>query len=913
MTKYPRGSEWRKWDLHIHTPGTAKNNQFPTDIHWEEYLNVLERNVDIAVLGVTDYFSIDNYLKLKEFQTQGRLQGKYLIPNIELRILPVTTSEVPINLHVLFDPELDVSCIQREFLKKLSFTYGGATFTAETDDLIALGRQYKNTPALDKQIAWQEGINQFNIPYSQISEALKSPCLAGHFIVGVSNKSTDGNSGIQDSALRANRQEIYRLAHIIFSSNPSDVNYFLGKGPDSSDKVIADYGSLKPCIIGSDAHNIANVNVFPGNRITWIKADPTFEGLKQIIYEPEERVRIQESQPETKSIYNLIDSITLAENDFWNQTIPINENLSVIIGGRSTGKSTLLASIAEKISPNSLNKIHAQEDASDRNAFITEHISGISVSWKDHTDSTDRKVDYFPQSYMYEIAKNKHKVDDLIENLIKEDSTNAVFLANLKNEIKTNEDAIIGQCTTLTSLYKDFLNYCEAVKTSGNISGIQQEIDQLQKNANELKNDSGMSDDEYAEFETKQDDLSKKKAKYELLKEDKGVIEALKNKSILNAAFRYEFNNLSEERRTIFEHSYETFVARITNDWNENIKQELEKIDREIASYNNEIQEIENTPVYKKGVQYIAANKQYSDYQEKIGKEKEKLQQASSLVQKRDTLQKQIDTIKADIIKKHLEFREKTKTVAEKVQLNIGDLSLTASSQLLSTALRTFLEPKLRKKSEEEKQLIAGLSEDYETDLDKKLLSFINGLLDGSVTCIAGNDAKDVLCDFLSKNWYSITYELIYQDDSFKSMSPGKQAFVILKLLLEFSKRKCPILIDQPEDSLDNRAIYTELVTYLRNKKKERQIILVSHNPNVVVGADAEQVIVANQHGADSPNDNNIKFQYYSGSLEDSQNKDAASSSILASQGIREHVCDILEGGLEAFSRREKKYGIQKK
>ena len=127
MTKYPRGSEWRKWDLHIHTPGTAKNNQFPTDIHWEEYLNVLERNVDIAVLGVTDYFSIDNYLKLKEFQTQGRLQGKYLIPNIELRILPVTTSEVPINLHVLFDPELDASCIQREFLKKgeqsLSFFY----------------------------------------------------------------------------------------------------------------------------------------------------------------------------------------------------------------------------------------------------------------------------------------------------------------------------------------------------------------------------------------------------------------------------------------------------------------------------------------------------------------------------------------------------------------------------------------------------------------------------------------------------------------------------------------------------------------------------------------------------------------------------------------------------------------------
>ena len=171
-------------------------------------------------------------------------------------------------------------------------------------------------------------------------------------------------------------------------------------------------------------------------------------------------------------------------------------------------------------------------------------------------------------------------------------------------------------------------------------------------------------------------------------------------------------------------------------------------------------------------------------------------------------------------------------------------------------------------------------------------------------------EPRDVLCDFLSKNWYSITYDIVYQGDSFKSMSPGKRAFVILKLLLEFSKRKCPILIDQPEDSLDNRAIYTELVAYLRNKKKERQIILVSHNPNVV-GADAEQVIVANQHGADSRNEGNVKFQYYSGALEDSQQKDSSIPTILESQGIREHVCDILEGGLEAFSRREKKYGIR--
>jgi energy-coupling factor transporter ATP-binding protein EcfA2 len=128
---------------------------------------------------------------------------------------------------------------------------------------------------------------------------------------------------------------------------------------------------------------------------------------------------------------------------------------------------------------------------------------------------------------------------------------------------------------------------------------------------------------------------------------------------------------------------------------------------------------------------------------------------------------------------------------------------------------------------------------------------------------------------------------------------------------LEFSDKKCPILIDQPEDSLDNRAIYNELVQYIKKKKKERQIILVTHNANVVVNADAEEVIVANQHGEDSKNTNDIKFEYVSGSLENTFPKNDSAPTVLHSQGIREHVCEILEGGTEAFKRREGKYGIK--
>jgi predicted ATPase len=133
----------------------------------------------------------------------------------------------------------------------------------------------------------------------------------------------------------------------------------------------------------------------------------------------------------------------------------------------------------------------------------------------------------------------------------------------------------------------------------------------------------------------------------------------------------------------------------------------------------------------------------------------------------------------------------------------------------------------------------------------------------------------------------------------------------VLKLLLDFNDKKCPILIDQPEDDLDNRAIYNDLVQYLRIKKKERQIIVATHNPNIVVGADSELIICANQNGEKNKNNCNKKFQYVTGSLEHTVVKNDSADIILESQGTREHVCEVLEGGNIAFKLREKKYGLK--
>jgi ABC-type cobalamin/Fe3+-siderophores transport system ATPase subunit len=162
----------------------------------------------------------------------------------------------------------------------------------------------------------------------------------------------------------------------------------------------------------------------------------------------------------------------------------------------------------------------------------------------------------------------------------------------------------------------------------------------------------------------------------------------------------------------------------------------------------------------------------------------------------------------------------------------------------------------------------------------------------------------------LFDDYFSLSYTITQRDDDILRMSPGKRGLVLLQLILHLSNAEHPILIDQPEDNLDNRTIYNELNEFIKVKKSQRQIIYVTHNANMTVATDAENVIVANQSGQDQGKDNReFKFEYVTGGLEYTFLNDGADA-ILYKMGIREHVCDILEGGKDAFKNREKKYGF---
>src|SRR5258706_2863379 len=140
-----------------------------------------------------------------------------------------------------------------------------------------------------------------------------------------------------------------------------------------------------------------------------------------------------------------------------------------------------------------------------------------------------------------------------------------------------------------------------------------------------------------------------------------------------------------------------------------------------------------------------------------------------------------------------------------------------------------------------------------------------------------------------------IDYGIEYEGVAIEQLSPGTRGVVLLLLYLAVDRQDLrPLIIDQPEENLDPNSVFEELVPHFREARKRRQIIIVTHNANLVVNTDADQVIVAScEPGAQGQ----LPFiDYDTGSLE---NPD-----------IRDAVCDILEGGERAFLERERRYRL---
>jgi hypothetical protein len=304
-SNFPRGSEWRKWDLHVHTPSSIVESYKGSseDEKWENFIKDLENlPPEFKVLGINDYLFIDGYRKVLEYKNKGRLQNiELILPVIEFRIEKFAGHKdfKKINFHIIFSNELTPDIIQQQFLNALTSQYklspglNGIIWNGviTKESLIDLGKKIKESIPEDKlkdySSDFEEGFNNLSLDEKNLYDVLeRNTYLKGKYLTAIGK--TEWESLAWNDQSIATKKDIINKVDIVFISAENVDKYILAKKKLTEQQV---NNLLLDC---SDAHYNSDSNQKDriGKCFTWIKADPTFEGLRQIIYEPEERVFI---------------------------------------------------------------------------------------------------------------------------------------------------------------------------------------------------------------------------------------------------------------------------------------------------------------------------------------------------------------------------------------------------------------------------------------------------------------------------------------------------------------------------------------------------------------------------------------------------------------------------------------------
>ncbi len=657
--------------------------------------------------------------------------------------------------------------------------------------------------------------------------------------------------------------------------------------------------------LASDARCLRDVlSPDQDDNYTWIKADPTFEGLMQITFEPESRVMIQANKPEDKPGYQVIDRIKLNSSLVFNDEIQLNPNLNSIVGGRSTGKSVLLTSIAKKLKT-------VRPTLTDYKIEYNKFVAGISgdleVFWKDGEINNDREIEFFQQGYMYELATNQKRLSDLIQDILKLKGKSHLIQAFSSKKAETKK-SISSFINDVFQVLKDIKEKSGQKLEKGDRKGIQDEISRLDKELNNL-NSASFTEKEQQSYEEHKQTIETSNQKKEVIQKDREQIIYLNEVSVFRESIEYEMTSISVDSRRRISELFNSIRDEVDSKWRHGLQVVIAGLDEEDQKGSDAIEKSKNNEDYVKVSAAYKNSDQLSELEEKLKIQRQKLFEIVAIEEELNELTKQKQALVIKINDYHKSYYTEISELIPQLSDQQDGLEINAHIIFDEEKYSDLLQSALNQQSYSN-QFTSNFTYVDDEQYSKHVTDLFGDIISRNLTLKGGYTFESLASSVLSECFYSLSYDLVYEGDNFNQMSDGKKAFVVLKLLLDFSDKNCPILIDQPEDDLDNRAIYLDLVQYIKKKKILRQIIVATHNPNIVVGADSELVVVANQHGVKNENHGSNKFEYKSGSLENTREFDSTSRYTLESQGVREHVCVILEGGSVAFKLREKKYAI---
>lgn len=1006
----PRGSLWRKWDLHVHTPASLHHGYGGAEDVWEKFIVALEElPKEFSVIGINDYLFLDGYRKVLEYKSRGRLANiATFLPVLEFRIDKFAGTENKlrrINYHVIFSNEVGSDQIEQQFLNRLTAQYKLAVQHATWSGVITrqsltdLGQMIIDTVPPDKKADYGppiiEGFNNLNLSVKDIKQALDSYYFEGNYITAI-GKTEWASLKWNDQSI-AEKKTIINEADVVFISAENAASYHHAK------ETLTQQGVNDALLDCSDAHNWHNSGDKDslGKCDLWIKADPTFRGLQHALLEFKERVFVGSVPPKLADLrqrpQRYIRSVSIRKTTgsslkqvWFDSEVVFNPGLVAIIGNKGNGKSALADILA--LGANSLQESHYSFLNSDkfRNARDDKSIHfDAQLTWESGdvleyklSDSPVRdeveRVRYIPQSYLErlcnELASEGGGAFDL--------ELRAVIFSHIPTAERLGKQSLDSLLDYLGEETYDRINNLkgELSKINRQIAALEEAASPERKREIEKKHTAKLKDlsilkgtepkavvkpdsdaESKAQMESLQREIEQQRAI--IVRLEGSVLKAQQERKTLLAKIAktekvlQRVRNLEENHRILERDSTED-LATLDLKWSDlvslsvdttKLKELLSKLTTSDGEAKSEL-DVENanglasrlnkakltisslqnqldSPT-RKHQEYLTLHKEWEvavsklendlEDPESITSLKAELKRISALPLEIAVLEEERIRVCRNIydqiegLKEHYrqlyrpvqEFIQKHQTLAESIQLSfdvhINEMNLVNQLSDWINKGRSGSFQGAEEGDSRLKDIVRRHSFDSVDGLFAFLDEFMQNLKNDmrqatprpntTGSQLKVNRSVEMFYDYLfGLDYLKPRYALMMEDKELYELSPGERGLLLLLFYLLVEKNDDPLILDQPEENLDNETVHQVLVPSIQLAKRRRQIIIVTHNPNLAVVSDADQIIATSIDKKD-----NCRVSYTTGSLENAE--------------ANAFVVRYLEGTLPAFMNRDRKY-----
>lgn len=1002
---------WRKWDLHVHTPASLVS-RYGGDLEhvWAKYLRELaELPPEIAVLGINDYIFLDGYKRVREAWLADALPNiKLLLPVVELRVDKFAGTDGAlrrVNYHIIFSDQVPVEAIEEQFIAGLRARYqlipevGAVPWEASPSrhSLTNLGEAIiASVPPAQRDKYGPpliEGFKNFNVSLESIEKALKSHYFKDQYLSAV-GKTEWASIKWQDGSI-AEKKSIINNADLVFVAAES------AAGAIHTRDVLRNHGVNPRLLDCSDAHDFTDSTDKDrlGQCHTWIKADPTFEGLRHVLHESEHRIYLGEKPRQLRRMEDaptrLVNEVAfrkragskLPEEWFDGATIPLNPGLVAIIGRKGSGKSALLDTIgltgdsSRREFSSFLRRFSRTED--NKGAHFEAELRWIvgSSGWRglDSVNSapeTVERVTYIPQHLFEDICnelqgENRGLFDRELKRVIfshvseqrrldmpsadewlrfnaREYSASRTqyraALAELNERIAEMEAAATPEYGLRTSARVTQMEFEHEVLLAQRPAEVgrpsEDETPEAKQLADEIRTWRAKRSDVLREIELAKEgeaDATARATAARRLRERVSRLTRAVESAREESAGDLHRLNLSFEQVVAVALDLEVLdaaAARAATDIEASSQQQRDDVPGSAAA---RLVEIERELTVLQG-RLDAPHKAYQDYLERLqqwdARVKALVGDADSpgsltyvraemeylaglparleeaYAERRNIARSILETLREEVGLLRELYAPIQQAIAEN-EIVRGNIALEFTAEVHDAGFtQSFLEFIHQGRvgtfsgREEGEKRIRNLLAESELATVEGALNFAEAVRsrlgsdhrDAKRPAVAVADqlraAKSVteLYDFLfGFSYLEPRYGMRLAGRALEGLSPGEKGALLLVFYLLLDKADTPLLLDQPEENLDNETVFSLLVPAVKAAKDRRQLLVVTHNPNLAIACDADQVVCA----ARDPDGAN-RVTYQTGAIENPE--------------INRRAVDVLEGTMPAFLNRGWKY-----